>query len=416
MPNSLSPERKGYELRTRFIVAILAHAICDKGSSMHSFANKWLQSDTLATILCCNYRFSSDLLFTGNDIVTAFVQKKEKLHTEFGLDGVHQPFALNHCNLYKYEYQVQGRSHYFFYIHQEETTELSLTRQSHSQTKLTTTMGVIQSPPATRRSTRATTSSIRIVQAKSRTTMDVIIPPPATRRSTRVTSTQAKSTTTTNVNTSPPATRRSSRVTSTSIQAKSMDVIVSPSVTRCSTRVSSTQAESTTTIGVIISPPEARRRNRAASRGRDGPISKKAKPILKVNHTPKYHCEVAGEGIEYSWGNSKAKYRKIRAKDKTTAQQFRVQVNCCLGRAFLDAERIRKNSRRAREYMVAYFILSVDENAGNEPISDISFEELKPCAMSPQKIETMKQKVRTHRAALDFDLSFCKAGVCLIDD
>ncbi len=95
MPNSLSPERKGYELRTRFIVAILAHAICDKGSSMHSFANKWLQSDTLATILCCNYRFSSDLLFTGNDIVTAFVQKKEKLHTEFGLDGVHQPFALN---------------------------------------------------------------------------------------------------------------------------------------------------------------------------------------------------------------------------------------------------------------------------------------------------------------------------------
>ena len=133
-------------------------------------------------------------------------------------------------------------------------------------------------------------------------------------------------------------------------------------------------------------------------------------------HTPKYHCEVAGEGIEYSWGNSKAKYRKIRAKDKTTAQQFRVQVNCCLGRAFLDAERIRKNSRRAREYMVAYFILSVDENAGNEPISDISFEELKPCAMSAQKMETMKQKVRTHRAALDFDLSFCKAGVCLIDD
>ncbi len=107
MPNSLSPERKGYELRTRFIVAILAHAICDKGSSMHSFANTWLQSDTLATILCCNYRFSSDLLFTGNDIVTAFVQKKEKLHTEFGLDCVHQPFALNHFNLYKYEYQVQ---------------------------------------------------------------------------------------------------------------------------------------------------------------------------------------------------------------------------------------------------------------------------------------------------------------------
>jgi len=59
-----------------------------------------------------------------------------------------------------------------------------------------------------------------------------------------------------------------------------------------------------------------------------------------------------------------------------------------------------------------FFILLVDENAGNEPIS----EELKQCAMSAQKIETMKQKVQTRRAALDFDLSFCKAGVCLIDD
>jgi len=66
--------------------------------------------------------------------------------------------------------------------------------------------------------------------------------------------------------------------------------------------------------------------------------------------------------------------------------------------------------------MALFFILLVDENAGNEPISDISFEELKPCAMPAQKIETMKQKVQTHRAALDFDLLFCKAGVCLIDD
>ena len=50
--------------------------------------------------------------------------------------------------------------------------------------------------------------------------------------------------------------------------------------------------------------------------------------------------------------------------------------------------------------MTFFFILLVDENAGNESISDILFEELKPCAMSAQKIETMKQKV----AALDFDL------------
>ena len=32
----------------------------------------------------------------------------------------------------------------------------------------------------------------------------------------------------------------------------------------------------------------------------------------------KYHCEIAGEGIKYIWGNAKAKYRKVRVKDKKT--------------------------------------------------------------------------------------------------
>ena len=33
-------------------------------------------------------------------------------------------------------------------------------------------------------------------------------------------------------------------------------------------------------------------------------------------HSPKYHCEIAGEGIEYSWKNAKVKYRRIKVKDK----------------------------------------------------------------------------------------------------
>ena len=66
-------------------------------------------------------------------------------------------------------------------------------------------------------------------------------------------------------------------------------------------------------------------------------------------HSSKYHCEIAGEGIEYSWGISKAKYRRIKVKDKRTAEKFRHQVGKCLSREYLDAERIRK---------IAYFILS----------------------------------------------------------
>lgn len=44
-------------------------------------------------------------------------------------------------------------------------------------------------------------------------------------------------------------------------------------------------------------------------------------------------------------------------------------------------ERVRNNSRRAREDMVAYFVLFVDDTASNGLISDFLFEGLKPCAM-----------------------------------
>ena len=39
-------------------------------------------------------------------------------------------------------------------------------------------------------------------------------------------------------------------------------------------------------------------------------------------HSPKYHCEIAGEGIEYSWVNSKYKYRRIKALDKKFKKDF----------------------------------------------------------------------------------------------
>ena len=76
--------------------------------------------------------------------------------------------------------------------------------------------------------------------------------------------------------------------------------------------------------------------------------------------SPKYHCEIAGEGIEYSWGNSKCKYQQIKALDKKYKKDFLVCVKECLSRDFLDSKRVWKNSIRARECMVAYFILSLE--------------------------------------------------------
>ena len=65
--------------------------------------------------------------------------------------------------------------------------------------------------------------------------------------------------------------------------------------------------------------------------------------------------------------------------------------------------------------MVAYFLLSMKEaDLGCENLTEISkitIGELKPCAVSAQKIEQMKKLVRTHRAAFDYDQLFCSAAV-----
>ena len=61
--------------------------------------------------------------------------------------------------------------------------------------------------------------------------------------------------------------------------------------------------------------------------------------------------------------------------------------------------------------MVAYFIMSIDKNEEGKHDFELSVEELKPCAACVSKIEQMKQKVRTHRAAINFDTKFCRATV-----
>ena len=52
----------------------------------------------------------------------------------------------------------------------------------------------------------------------------------------------------------------------------------------------------------------------------------------------------------------------------------------------LSIDRVRKNSRRAREYryMVAYLILSIESDGENRTSFDL--RELKPCAVSYQKL------------------------------
>ena len=68
--------------------------------------------------------------------------------------------------------------------------------------------------------------------------------------------------------------------------------------------------------------------------------------------TPKFHCELAGEGIEYSWGLSKRIYRKKPIAEKRSVANFERLVSLSLSQVSID--NCRRFSSRARKYMLTY--------------------------------------------------------------
>jgi hypothetical protein len=66
-----------------------------------------------------------------------------------------------------------------------------------------------------------------------------------------------------------------------------------------------------------------------------------------VDRTPKCHCELAGEGIKYSWAASKNKYRRFPVGAKKGKEQFRNLVSECLSRQVITTKLVRAFSWRA---------------------------------------------------------------------
>jgi hypothetical protein len=68
--------------------------------------------------------------------------------------------------------------------------------------------------------------------------------------------------------------------------------------------------------------------------------------------TTKYHVEFAGEGIEYSWGLSKAMYRKYPLVSKKGKRNFDALALKCISRDVLTKDQVRRFCKRARSYML----------------------------------------------------------------
>ena len=83
-------------------------------------------------------------------------------------------------------------------------------------------------------------------------------------------------------------------------------------------------------------------------------------------------------------------------RGKKSKEDFIKLVKYCISREVITKDLVRKFSKRARDYMVTYKSLDLQEE---EVVGEGS-------GISHHKIETLLKIVKSHRSALDFDAGF----------
>jgi hypothetical protein len=74
-----------------------------------------------------------------------------------------------------------------------------------------------------------------------------------------------------------------------------------------------------------------------------------------VQLTPKFHAELAGEGVEYCWACAKAFYRRMPVSRKRGQENFKQPVKeCTCSSTVLTKGRIEKFASQARAYICTY--------------------------------------------------------------
>jgi len=122
-----------------------------------------------------------------------------------------------------------------------------------------------------------------------------------------------------------------------------------------------------------------------------------------IDRTPICHAELAGEGIECSWGCSKNEYRRQPLSMKRKKETYRELVKTCLSRDTLTTERVRLFAKRARSYVCAYYQLHHSGIIDHDILDSNLPEQV--------KIERMAKKYKTHRSAIDFNAGFITSVV-----
>jgi hypothetical protein len=119
---------------------------------------------------------------------------------------------------------------------------------------------------------------------------------------------------------------------------------------------------------------------------------------VTIEFTPKYHCEIAGEGIEYCWGFAKKLQRRLPLKDRRKVEGFIKSVKCCLKR--VTCVRMRRFARRVRKYMLAYH--QIGENPAEIPASRAQIDAIvDTCYAAPSSAVSKRKRKNVCRKHLN---------------
>jgi hypothetical protein len=148
--------------------------------------------------------------------------------------------------------------------------------------------------------------------------------------------------------------------------------------------------------------------------------------------TPKAHAELAGQGIEYSWGYAKLKFRQNNTS-KDQAKQLHANVTNALSTDdCMTITRVRKFVCKAREYKVIYNEYFLVKRKAEREVEKARQVESSMDAMVERKrneqialkeeiakrlsklhygiIEKQVKQLKAHRCALDTDTNFIKTA------
>ena len=124
-------------------------------------------------------------------------------------------------------------------------------------------------------------------------------------------------------------------------------------------------------------------------------LSTRYNRMIRIMASTKFHCEFAGEGIEYGWGFAKRVFRSMKRLEKDSKDNFVSCVRKSIDKVSLST--MRKFGAKARRYMLTYHLFDNHRTDAMFESDGLSYAEIE---------KYVDRTMKTHRCTLDQEHSF----------